>query len=455
MVPALTIIINNSLNQCTFPTLYEEALVTPIYKKGDPSSPGNYRPISSLPILSKVFEKILSSQLTNHFETNQLLSSHQFGFRKNTSSEHMLLYFTDKLREALDNNSPCHIATLSLDIKKAFDSVHHSLLLNKLEHLFYLSHPMLSLLSSYLTDRTQIMKIANTLSAPKSITKGVPQGSILGLLLFNTMINDLLTTYPTTLSYADDTNIYFISDTPTSAIQGIQSAFSAVQAWYTSNGFSLNVGKTTCMLFSNRNHPHPADLTLLNETIPISSELPLLGVVLDPRLTMKSHITKLVSKSSSLLYFLRKARPLLTTPQATTIYCSYIRPILEYCSTLLVKLPKQSISTIEHIQNNAIRIICKAPLPSRFRLLMPVSLSASPRWNIGGNVDLHLWSNRSWPILHLLYHSCLVRAIPTTDTYAPPAPTFSPQSLPTLAGYASLSWPSNIKSLGSKRTHHP
>ena len=188
VAPALTIIINNCLNIGCFPDRYKLALVTPVHKKGIASSAGNYRPISSLPVLSKVFEKVLSAQILDHLTNHSLLSPKQFGYRKGVSCEHMLLCLLDKFLLHLDNKNPQFIAVLSLDVKKAFDTVDHTLLIDKLRGLFGFSDHAASLLECYRNNRMQIMKVGTCTSPPLPISKGVPQGSIIGPLLFNLMV---------------------------------------------------------------------------------------------------------------------------------------------------------------------------------------------------------------------------------------------------------------------------
>ena len=156
----LSIIINESITTCVFPDCLKLALVTPIYKKGDRNDPSNYRPISSLPILSKIFETALHQQLSTHLETHNLLSNRQFGYRHHHSAEQLLVSLLQEWYTAIDNGS--YVTALSLDVRKAFDSINHSILLTKLRDL-HLSSPSVNLLQSYLTDRKQIMKVSNTI----------------------------------------------------------------------------------------------------------------------------------------------------------------------------------------------------------------------------------------------------------------------------------------------------
>ena len=178
----LSLIINESFHKGVFPSHLKLALVTPIYKKGDKSEPSNYRPISSLPILSKIFESTIKDQITCFLEKEHLISDRQFGFRKHHSSEQLLQSLLNDWRTSLDDKSPLYITAMSLDIQKAFDSVNYKILISKLSQ-FDVSPTTIKLISSYLSNRKQAMKIGNCISVPLPITCGVPQGSILGPLL--------------------------------------------------------------------------------------------------------------------------------------------------------------------------------------------------------------------------------------------------------------------------------
>lgn len=352
-------IFNQSLIKTEFPECYKIALVTPIYKKGDRTDPSNYRPISSLPILSKVFEKILHQQLIDHLENQNLLNSRQFGFRKNHSSEQLILSLLHSWRIMLDKSSPCYIAALSMDIRKAFDSVDHSILLTKLP-TFNLSPSCISLLESYLKDRCQVMKIGNTFSSPGMVRSGVPQGSVLGPLLFNIMVNDLLHTFPSSFAYADDTILYTSAPTPDEAIHKASELLDSTLNWYKSNNFTVNLSKTALCVFTNRQSlPTTSKITNADTVIHCQNNLTLLGVTLDPKLLFSQHIRKITAKASQVLYLLSRLRQYLNMDQLKTAYQSLVRPILEYCPSLLLSITNQLSLQLERVQNNAIRIILR------------------------------------------------------------------------------------------------
>ena len=361
IVPALTVITNSSISNHSFPDTYKKAVVTPVHKKGDKSLPTNFRPISSLPILSKVVERIIQMQITSFIEENKLLSPKQFGFRRGLSTEQFLLNLTDIYYQKLDSKTPVYIAQLCLDVRKAFDTVKHRLLCTKLINNFSFSEDSVSLIKSNLSSRTQVMKLSNQFSDPNPITTGVPQGSILGPLLFNLAVNDMLSTFQSAYSYADDTVIFCTGKTQQKAMATVTTLFSKLANWYDANGLALNIEETQCLILSNRPIDLNLKLSLHGKTLDILPHIKMLGIFIDSSLTYNYHIQQLTKQVSSRIYVLRKIRKYLNYEESLAIYKSLIRSRLEYCSALLGSCSLTNISKLESCQNKAIRVICRAP----------------------------------------------------------------------------------------------
>ena len=356
----LTLLLNETLETSIFPNCLKIALVTPVFKKGCREDPSNYRPISSLPIISKIFERIIKDQLMKFLEEYNLLNNRQFGFRKNHSTEQMLQSLLQIWRTKLDSCKPCYISAVALDIKKAFDSVNHSALLNKLPD-FGLSSHAINLLTSYLENRKQILKINKVNSSPKSICSGVPQGSILGPLLFIISINDLLSKFPTAFSYADDTVTFAVGDSIEDSMKNCSLQLHDINTWYLENYMTLNFKKTQLCVFSNRKILSKPEIHINGCMIKIQDNLNILGITLDPLLTFSPHIKNMVSKANKLIHLSSKLHKFLNVEQAIALFKSIVRPTLEYCPSLLLHISSKNSQQIEKIQNRAIRIILSAP----------------------------------------------------------------------------------------------
>ena len=259
LINPLTCIINQSLKSGIFPNKLKIAKVIPIFKKDDKHDLNNYRPISLLPTISKVFERVVHMQLFQYFTDNDLFYNYQYGFRKKHSTETAILQLIDQIYNDLDEKRKRLPIAIFLDLSKAFDTIDHEILLQKLKH-YGINNIEHKWFQSYLSNRSQFVEFDGTQSNPKGITTGVPQGSILGPLLFLIYINDLSTASKfTSIMYADDTNLlsticnFQFETTPHSSLSNnINNELKNISDWLAVNKLSLNVNKTKSMIFHTK-----------------------------------------------------------------------------------------------------------------------------------------------------------------------------------------------------------
>ena len=299
LIYPLKLIVNKSLTEGTFPTLLKTAQVCPIYKKSDKTKCVNYRPISLLSNLSKIFERVMYNRLESYLERNSILYNHQFGFRKSYSTEHALMSITEQIKSNFRMKSfSCGVF---VDLEKAFDTVNHSILISKLKY-YGLKDQSLSWFTSYLNNRSQQVNLNGHISNPKLVTCGVPQGSILGPLLFLIYINDMHTAIKnsTVYHFADDTNLLYSHKNPKTIKKIMNNDLRLLYEWLCANRLSLNVGKTEFMIFRppRKSLPDRIVLTLNRTKLYESSRIKYLGLILDSRLTWKEHINELSKKLS-------------------------------------------------------------------------------------------------------------------------------------------------------------
>lgn len=369
ILPILTLIINQSLCTGIFPDQLKIAKIKPIFKKDEPHLTDNYRPISLLPSISKVFEKVVFLQLYSYFNINNLLYDSQYGFRHLHSTEFSALEVTDSIYQNLDNKkSPLAVY---LDLSKAFDTIDHSILLHKLSY-YGVKGTALNWFTSYLTNRQQYVQFNSEASSLKSISTGVPQGSILGPLLFIIYMNDIAKVtnkFHFTL-YADDTSLIEplctftvdIGDRNTLSDQ-INSELQKIFDWLSLNKLSLNVKKTKMMVFHNRQRNIKNMIPKLTiDGIPIEyvRNFNFLGIVLDEHMTWNPHTNKVACTIARTIGTLKRLKRFLPQSILKTLYNSLILPHLSYGiltwgtkSSRLVKLQKYAVRTITNSKYNA------------------------------------------------------------------------------------------------------
>ena len=365
---SLSRVINHCIDNQSFPTKWKIAKVTPVFKgNGSRDDKNNYRPISVLPILSKLFEKHICEHLQNFLKDNDILHQFQSGFRKSHSTDTALIRLIDQLLMDLDKNRVSGL--VFVDYKKAFDLVDHHLLLKKLETYGVLGNE-LNLISDYLHDRLQYVDIDGHRSSSKGVVSGVPQGSILGPVLFLLFINDLPTsTQQSVLDiYADDTTMSYSSDvkdgleTITSALQ---EDLKNVSAWSDRNNMVINNTKTKCILVTGKRlnkklSSLSLQLTMQGTMVDQVNNQKLLGVTLDQSLNFDEHIQQLCKKLSQRIAVLRKIRKYLPIGERILYYNAMIKQTMMYGSIVWSSCSIENVNKVFKLQKRAARVILAA-----------------------------------------------------------------------------------------------
>lgn len=330
----LSHIINECFTSQVFPSDLKKAKVVPVYKKGNRRVSSNYRPVSLLSAVSKVFERAIYNRLMNFLSCHNILSNHQFGFRPKSSTELAIFKTVSYIIEQVDKNRK--VAGLYFDLSRAFDTVDHRLLEKKLD-AFGIRGTCASLLSSYLTDRSQTVCITNDnlsyYSNTVKIQKGVPQGSILGPILFLLYVNDLADGVGEGLvcQYADDTSVVLADGSLGLLSRGCTGAAGGMQQWCSDNCLILNRDKTGLIVFSKLlNSTESPYVNLSSKSIPVLDHIKFLGIHLDSTLNYEHHIGKLLSRLNSYCSLIRRLRDVLATNTMLTFYYAQVQSIVSY-----------------------------------------------------------------------------------------------------------------------------
>ena len=352
----LTHIINQSIKTCSFPDVWKKALVIPIHKGGDTTLPSNYRPISLLPILSKVFEKIISQKIRDYLDLNNLILPRQFGFRKGASTEHIILQLVDKIKHLRSREESRSVTLAALDIKKAFDCVHHKILTDKLKNLFNFDLSASNLIQNYLENRQQSMKINGHVSPTCMIKTGVPQGSVLGPLLFIIFINDLMKIEDSFL-FADDCLLLTSGENPSQSCIKMENLMDSASEWYDQNLLVLNADKTDVMTICHQSTDTPK-IRFKGIEFKQSSKIKYLGVLLDENLNFKPQVKKVKQKLYPIIKNFERNRKFLNPHLAKLWYTGLIRPHLEYCAPLTFSTNLTNREQYLRIENRCLKILC-------------------------------------------------------------------------------------------------
>ena len=360
-----------SLSSGNFPSVFKHSIVTPLLKKPsiDKENLSNYRPISNLSFLSKLTERIVKSRLTSHLESNSLLNPFQSAYTKHHSTETVLLSLFDSLITAIGNQQASCLCLL--DLSAAFDTIDHNILLHRLSSWFGISGTALDWFRSYLSSRSFSVSCTGLSSSPLNAPYGVPQGSVLGPILFilyTTPLSHLISSLTTDHHlYADDTQL-FLSFSPSlfhHAINHLESVLQEVSNWMSANLLTLNPAKTEFLLIGLPQQlakiSHPSLSLSSSTSVSPSASARNLGFIFDSHLDFSEQISALSKSCYHHIRDLRRIRPCLDHKTSCTIATALVHSKLDYCNSLYHKLPKYQLDRLQRIQNSLARTVVSAP----------------------------------------------------------------------------------------------
>ena len=336
------------------------AKVVPIYKKGDPKLLSNYRPISLLSSISKIFERLVHDRLDKFIVKNNILYSDQYGFRKNYSTYMAALNLVDRISNGLDSKRTT--AALFIDLSKAFDTIDHDILSDKL-FAYAVRGTSHQWLMSYLKDRPQYVHFGNCPSKTSSINIGVPQGSILGPLLFILYINDIPNSSLRSnfILFADDTTIYCQNSNLTDTLSDMTSEFKHISNWLRINRLSLNMLKTKLMIYDNRiSDTSEVSITLDGHKIDASPHATFLGITIDENLNWGVHIGNVSTQISRTNGIINRLKSVLPRNTLLLLYNALVLPYLNYSLLLWGRTNLTYLNKLYILQKRVIRNICDA-----------------------------------------------------------------------------------------------
>ena len=359
--PLLAKLFNRCLKERCFPDSWKMSSVCPVFKNaGDRCSPSQYRPISLLSVMSKLFESVINKAVISHLDRNKLLSDNQYGFRSSRSTADILTVITHRVSEALDKGRETR--TVALDISKAFDRVWHKGLLHKLSS-YGISGDVLAIIKSFLSDRSLRVVVNGQTSEAHKINAGVPQGSLLGPTLFLLFINDLPDHIITSFVdiYADDTTMYGstaedLSDCDLAA--GLSADLEQVVQWGKAWQVTFNSSKTKLLSFHHHREPVFPPVQMEGSKLVEAPCLErLLGLKFTPDLKWNAYILAVAADTGKMVGSFYRSRKYLTPSALLYLYKSQIRPKMEYCCHIWAGAAKTTLSSLDRVQRRLRRLV--------------------------------------------------------------------------------------------------
>lgn len=336
------------------PTEWKEADISAIFKKGKKSDPDNYRPVSLTSVCCKIMEKIIRHEIISYLETNGILDDRQYGFLAGRSTQLQLLNAMDRWTESLDMGKDTDV--IYLDFRKAFDSVPQQRLLSKLKAMGFLGNSF-EWIRDFLTGRKQRVVVNGKRSAWTDVTSGIPQGSVLGPILFLTHINTIAENIKSEiLLFADDAKLFRRIDSAEDK-KILQDDLKCLENWSRESLLRFHENKCAYLPISNNNVLPATEYTLNDVILNVSNSEKDLGVWIDNRLDFDRHIVTKVQKANGIIALVRKCFSKITLETFNTIYKSIIRPHLEYCNQVWHPYMRKHVNLIENVQRRATRLV--------------------------------------------------------------------------------------------------
>ena len=403
IAPLLQQIFQKSLDTGVLPEDWQRANISPIFKKGNRSDPANYRPISLTSIPCKILEHIIHTNIMSHLEKYHVLNNEQHGFRKGRSCETQLALTVNDLARILDDQGQADV--IIMDFSKAFDLVPHQRLLLKLKH-FGISGMLLDWMTNFLTKRTQKVVLDGESSSPITVTSGVPQGTVLGPLLFILYLNDLPVGIKSQVRLLADDCILYREIKSLDDSKKLQEDINTLCSWESTWQMRFNVAKCYAMHITHKKKLLPTLYKMNDSLLETVDSHTYLGVEINNKLSWAEHISKTTSKANSVLGLLRRNLYSCSSKVKETAYTTLVRPKLEYCSSIWDPYHQEHKNRLEAVQRRAARFVCN----DHRRKSSVSSMIADLNWK-------SLEERRSIARLTLLYKSVHHTVAVDTDQY--------------------------------------